>query len=315
MLTIPKPYPDELLYSILVRYYIRSGYGRVSKVQVKLFDTLPQQPWDIFLPSNLNRLTRKLWTKAKYIPDYFIQNHTLYPFYSQFLIPIEAELLRRVMIQQDNASISMIAKIPLDVDKAHQSYLKFCPKCFEQESDELGEAYWHRAHQIPGIVLCPDHEVPLLNSTVCLNSKALHYVAADSDTCPIKGSEPCYTDLTKYRMTAYTETLERLLNRHLPFRGLAWLRKRYQDYALQKGFLKFETATNFTFDETKFFEELCNFYGEEFLDNILPVSFQSSKHQFMQCLLACDLSQTIDRVRHILLIIFLADSLQNFFAY
>lgn len=315
MLTIPKPYPDELLYSVLVRYYIRSGYDRVNKVQVKLFDTLPQQSWDIFLPSNLNRLTKKIWTKANYTPDYFIQNHTLYPFYSQFLIPVEAEFLRRVMTQQGNASIAMIAKVPLDVDKAHQSFLKFCPRCFEQESDELGEAYWHRTHQIPGIVLCPDHQVSLLNSTVYLNSEALHYIAADSDTCPIKDNVPSYTDLTKDRMIAYIETLERLLNLHLPFRGLAWLRKRYQHYAAQKGFLKFETATNFAFSETKFFEELCDFYGEEFLDNILPVPFQSSKHQFIQCLLACDLEQTIDRVRHILLINFLSDSLQDFFAY
>jgi hypothetical protein len=315
MLTLPKPYADELLYSILVRYYIRSGYRKVKEAQVKLFDTLPQQPWDILLPSNLKRLTRKLWTKANYTPDYFIQGHTLYPFYAQFLIPVETELLRQVMVQQGRASIPTIAKIPLNVEKAYHSYLKFCPQCFEQESEGLGEAYWHRTHQIPGIVLCPDHEVPLLNSTVCLNSKALHYIAADSDTCPISNNVPSYTDLTKHRMTAYTESLERLLNRQIPFRGLAWLRKRYHHYAAQKGFLKFDTATNFTFDETKFFEELCDFYGEEFLDNILPVSFQASKQQFIQCLLACDLEQTIDRVRHILLINFLSDSLQDFFAY
>jgi len=313
MLTIPKPYPDELLYSILVRYYIRSGYGRVSKVQVKLFDTLPQQAWDIFLPSNLSRLTRKLWTKAKYTPDYFIQHHTLYPFYSQFLVPVEAELLRQVMIQQKNTSIPMTAKVSLDVDTAHQSHLKFCPKCFDQESEELGEAYWHRTHQIPGIVLCPDHEVPLLNSTVCLNSNSIHYIAADSDTCPVPNTDIKYAISTLKKMVAYTETLESLINSSISFKGMGWLRKRYQKYAVQKGFLQFQTSNKFIFAEAKFVDEFIGFYGNEFLSSILPISVENSKEHFVQCLLACDLSQTIDRVTHILIINFLAGSLQDFF--
>lgn len=313
--TLPKPYPDELLYSILGRYYIRSGYSRVRKVQVKLFDTPFQQPWDILLPGNLNRLTRKLWTKANYTPDYFIQNHTLYPFYAQFLIPAEAELLRRTMIQQGNASIPMISKISLKIEETCQGYLKFCPQCFKHETDEIGEAYWHRTHQIPGVLVCPDHRVPLLNSAVCLKMNDLHYVAADSDSCQISDTTTLYTDLTIYMMTTYIETLECLINSHLSFRGLAWLRKRYQQYSIQKGFLEFETSTKFRFDESKFFDDFRSFYGEEFLNTVSPLSFQSSKDQFVQCLLACDLSQTINRVHHILLINFLAPTLQEFFIY
>lgn len=313
MLTIPKPYPDELLYSVLARYFIRSGYCSARKVQVKLFDTLPQQPWDVFLPSNLNRLTQKLWTKPTYTPDYFIQNHTLYPYYSQFLVPVEAELLKRVMTHQGNASISIIAKIPINVDKAYQSCLRFCPNCFEQETNILGEAYWHRIHQIPGVLLCPIHKAVLLKSNVNLNAGSLHYHAADSDTCLTNTSTTQYTDLSLRKMIAYVETIQCLLSSHLSFRGLAWLRKRYQKYSLQKDFLKSESTTKFTFRDSKFFDDFCSFYGEEFLDHILPISFQTSKDYFVQCLLACDLSQTVDRARHILLINFLAPTLTEFF--
>ena len=40
----PKPYPDELLYSVLARYYVRSGYSNYVFVAEDLFQNRYVRP-------------------------------------------------------------------------------------------------------------------------------------------------------------------------------------------------------------------------------------------------------------------------------
>ena len=61
--------------------------------------------------------------------------------------------------------------------------LRFCPRCFNDELERLGEGYWHRLHQIPGVLVCEKHHCTLLDSTVFY--KACHsnqYISANIDS-------------------------------------------------------------------------------------------------------------------------------------
>src|SRR5207248_8301428 len=40
----------------------------------------------------------------------------------------------------------------------------FCPKCVAEDRQNFGECYWHRVHQVPGVLVCPAHGDTLLNS-------------------------------------------------------------------------------------------------------------------------------------------------------
>ncbi len=42
--------------------------------------------------------------------------------------------------------------------------LCFCPLCMKQETEQFGEPYWHRLHQIPGVTCCPKHRVKLIQA-------------------------------------------------------------------------------------------------------------------------------------------------------
>jgi hypothetical protein len=61
----PTPYPDELLYSILARYHIRSGNKNYSQTDIEAFNYCSHQFYKISLPSNLNYLVNNLPVSSK----------------------------------------------------------------------------------------------------------------------------------------------------------------------------------------------------------------------------------------------------------
>jgi len=44
--------------------------------------------------------------------------------------------------------------------------LRHCPECALIDKKEHGFAYWHREHQLPSSLVCPSHNVPLLQSGI-----------------------------------------------------------------------------------------------------------------------------------------------------
>jgi hypothetical protein len=45
-------------------------------------------------------------------------------------------------------------------------WLRYCAVCVSRDRVEYQETFWHRAHQLPGINLCPHHGIFLEISTV-----------------------------------------------------------------------------------------------------------------------------------------------------
>lgn len=52
---------------------------------------------------------------------------------------------------------SFIAPKKMDI---RLSYLRICPKCFMQDIEKYGEAYYHACHHIPEMKVCPKHGEP-----------------------------------------------------------------------------------------------------------------------------------------------------------
>ena len=44
--------------------------------------------------------------------------------------------------------------------------LRYCPACVNRERSRFGEAYWHRSHQFPGVLICTEHKAWLEESEV-----------------------------------------------------------------------------------------------------------------------------------------------------
>ena len=61
---------------------------------------------------------------------------------------------------------------------------RFCPECLVNTTSEHGEPYWRREHQLPLVVVCPEHGCVLRASRVDAASIRGSLMTASPDTCP-----------------------------------------------------------------------------------------------------------------------------------
>lgn len=309
----PTPYPDELLYSIITRYHVRSGNKSFKQTLLELLGYSSQQLCNLELPNNLEFLVKHLPVISKHSVESFISSHTLYTFYKIFLVPSEAFLLQDSMRKKTGKPIFQIAKMPVVEKFENRQFLRFCTQCFEEDVQRHGEAYWHRMHQMQGIFVCLAHGTILQESLVPLQEGYLDCHIANSENCPVNGDEVVYEEHTTQKLLDLAKDIAWLSNSNVEFNGLRWLRSRYQHYLVEQRFVSIPLSKSFKFDKRKFAYAIFDYYGQEFWEIVKPGLATSMGQYFAHCLFACDISPVIDRVTHLLLIRFLSNSFNDFF--
>lgn len=176
----PTPYPDELLYSLLARYQEQMGYRRFQSVSIEFFG----RPWasaSIDLPNRLDYLATQIPSNSILSAEELIDKHTLLPFYSHFHSFERVMQVRLRMKQEGNSYIhSYIGFAGSKV--CVSNYFRYCPKCVIADRKCYGETYWHRAHQLTGVEVCPIHKVFIVNSTLLtrLRANSSSYYSAEN---------------------------------------------------------------------------------------------------------------------------------------
>ncbi|MBW4485319.1 MAG: TnsD family transposase [Tildeniella torsiva UHER 1998/13D] len=175
----PDPYPDELLYSLCARYAERVRFSDKKSIIQELFgDGAAIAVVD--LPGSLGHLSDSLPYSNAYTVESLIQKHTLFPFFSPFLQLHQAQQVWRDIETGKGCAVHGRAGIIAStIQPPH--WLRFCPLCARKDKNDFGEYYWHRLHQIPGVEVCPEHNVCLVNSKARVkNPKTRHsFIAAD----------------------------------------------------------------------------------------------------------------------------------------
>ncbi|BAY22646.1 Tn7-like transposition protein D [Calothrix sp. NIES-2100] len=169
----PEPYPDELLYSICARYSDRMQYPVKHSVVKELFGD-KRIVVNLELPRYLDDLVAALPPGNCYTVENIIDYHTLLPFYSSFSPP---EITLSVRQEMRSSRFQAYYKhLGIGIGSlALPPYLRFCPLCVQVDREQLGECYWHRLHQLPGVELCPLHKIPLENSQVSRQNRRSRY--------------------------------------------------------------------------------------------------------------------------------------------
>lgn len=163
----PEVYPDELVYSWLARYGVRSGYTHYRAIADDLFTSHTAKP-NLEFVIELSQDAYEVITDAMPFESVIMQ-HTMFPYYARFL-PIERR--QKAFGQLMNMSKSFNDTLYIRRNKTqHRPWLRYCPLCAESDRKQYGEAYWHRLHQLDHIDICPVHGCHLLNSTVSSTSK------------------------------------------------------------------------------------------------------------------------------------------------
>lgn len=169
----PVLYPGELLYSGCARFADRMQYPTLGATNLELFGNRLAIPV-VDLPHQIGRLVANLPASHSYDADALIDQHTLLPLYAPVLPVMNYQHLRKSMQSDGYRRTYLIAGIAAGRVRP-PLHLRSCPCCDAENINNYGETYWHRAHQVAGVEVCPVHNVFLQDSNVLrINSKNRH---------------------------------------------------------------------------------------------------------------------------------------------
>lgn len=125
------------------------------------------------------------------------RQHTLIGFYLPWRTFTQQEKALQAMEGRGIGMLKMYLGLPASrLGASHP--LKFCPECFTRDRDSHGVAYWHLAHQYPGVWICTEHGCVLLESNIKTTGvgRFLWHLPKLKSTQPLfGGSKPSPTSL------------------------------------------------------------------------------------------------------------------------
>lgn len=151
---IPPLLPDQTLYSWVTMFHELSGNISPDETRLQLFGS-EKAGRHFHIPSHLALFcarTQLVLGGAEEI----VEVATVLPFFTRFRArTVVADALN--MARGDNAAgLSQM----LNMGKTGHFWplpRKSCPDCVREDRRKLNFAYWRRAHQLPGVLVCQEH--------------------------------------------------------------------------------------------------------------------------------------------------------------
>jgi hypothetical protein len=140
------------------------------------------------LPSHLQALSDRVGEARGFAPDRIIQLMTLFPYYTAFEPESVRNWVRRSMLGAGERLHVRTGLAAFRISRPRA--MLFCPECLLDMKGLYGEPYWRRDHQLPSVLLCPEHGVPLRQSDLAFHSTGRHAFVPASDYVCRNDSEP-----------------------------------------------------------------------------------------------------------------------------
>jgi transposase len=150
--------PNETLFSVCSRYHLFRGNLFPSTTCLELFNSRRNGSQHDF-PSNLKEFKKNVGDNLGDVES-IVRHHTILPFFGPFQ---KVDLIQRMLlaVQEPRAS-TLKSELGLLASRCGAEHpLRACADCMLLDWAQHGVAYWHLAHQLPGVLLCPQHLVLL----------------------------------------------------------------------------------------------------------------------------------------------------------
>lgn len=206
---MPEIYPDELVYSWLARYHVRSGHTEYKITTYDLFNTDKQKKLNIQFFNNYCDELENIISKY-YTTDFLLFNHTMFGVYSKFYSNDFKENAKAYFLKSNRTGRLMVNYIT-------NKYFRYCPLCVQDDRNKYGETYWHVLWQIDGMKVCPIHKCYFINTNLQIygdGNKINNFEPADT-IIPMDISKVSYSnikaeiDFSKYiAKTIYEKQIE-----------------------------------------------------------------------------------------------------------
>jgi hypothetical protein len=258
----PRPYPDELLYSVIARYHGRSKNRAYHYTAEDLLGSTTARVTTLFT-NNIAHLCSQLPPDSLLKPDRLIFEHTILPLYKPFigrdrflsaLLYIQSSSLRPAENRVSGQLRDTMSSV---------STFKYCPECFGLDRKEYGEVYWHRDHQYYGVFTCHKHKELLVDTGLphTSNQRVLYRLDREfRKTMP----RPNYErhELRHFRTIA--KAVHWLLNNAVNDDSMAMLQQRYRRLVVERGISNpFSGLVN-----RQVSKALKKHYGDDFLNHL-----------------------------------------------
>lgn len=291
------PDDDELLYSACARFSDKLKYPNAATAAQVLFGVETSAVVD--LPTKIDYLISVLPKNHQYTSDIFIDKHTHFPYYAPFLPSERVQLLRSDMRGNEGSHIRERLGITAGC-LTPPVRLRFCPECVKEDPDQNRETYWRRLHQLPGVEVCPNHEVFLEESNALrINGSkftSASRAAVKAPTRRLKKANLQHSLLLKIAINSAW-----LLNWHGPYPGSEVLSARYHNILLKNGFAYY----NGRIRTNKLLDAFVKYYSPALLAQ-LQCSIGSQRISWLLRLLMPSKAAIVKPpLHHILLMIFL----------
>lgn len=198
---LPTPYPDELAFSWLSRYYVHSGCLSHKAALQELLARRCNNPSKEFFGQLSQNAKAAIQTVLPM--EEAILKHTMFPQYARFLSgDKKKEALHKLTCEVCDPH--HLFSIQPRTEQEH--FLRYCPLCVAEDRATYEEAYWHRTHQLRGMTLCVRHRCYLENSEISAKSEQ-GFTLAPAEHC-VKETQPRYvTDQNKRSFASYLEAI------------------------------------------------------------------------------------------------------------
>ncbi|MDG9929063.1 MULTISPECIES: TnsD family Tn7-like transposition protein [unclassified Pseudomonas] len=154
----PAAFPDETLHSVLSRYARLCG-GHSRKAAFTGNRAAVSFTQNVAFPCRLDDLVGSLPPGTDLSVSKIITCHTVLPYYAPFLTEDQIQHARTSMAGDGKW---LMLKLGVNASRLEgASRVRFCPACLNEDIVRVGAAYWHRVHQLPGVLVCPYHGDPL----------------------------------------------------------------------------------------------------------------------------------------------------------
>lgn len=217
---LPDCLPDELLYSRLIRHVtIKGEEGHIFVRGIFGSSRISVHP---FLTSNIEVLGNFFNENSETL----LFQQTLAPIF-MFYLPKHAEKIAKFLLE-GWANRALRESQLASFGCGHSLLLKYCPLCVFHDLDCYGVAYWHRAHQVPGLTSCSIHPVHLKILKLNMRQRIV--------TGLLPFFEPKFTPASEVEFQVAKFSSELLLKLGSDFRCID-ISKLYREHLAMRGFI------------------------------------------------------------------------------
>ena len=211
------------------------------------------------LPGHLQSLADQIPSSRGLSVDRIVDTLTLFPYFTAFEPPALQETVRDAMRSGDVDGLHV--RLGLSAFRIGRNpRLRFCSECALRMQAVDGELWWRRDHQLPGVLVCPEHGCLLLDSTVSFTQFSRHeFVAATPQNCSSQGRPvvPMVDQACLAHLLRIARRSADLLCSPPAGRTLSLWTTFYRSRMLETGLVKSAA----TMDQRRFDGEFRNFYG------------------------------------------------------